>query len=165
MTMQFCPQCGSALTPKDIGGVTRLACSQPACHYVFWDNPVPVIAALVMLEGSYVLARNAGWPNGVFSLITGYLEKNETPEQAVARETREELGLIGHVQELIGTYIYKEKNQLILAYAIKASGTVRLNEELVEYKLIPAGQLEKYDFGRLYITRQIVHDWMQSSKE
>jgi len=124
-----------------------------------------VIAALVMLDGSYVLARNASWPNGIFSLITGYLEKNETPPQAVARETQEELGLLGQVQELIGTYIHKEKNQLILAYAINASGTPRLNEELVEYKLIPAAQLGKYDFGPLYITRQIVQDWLTSSKE
>jgi NADH pyrophosphatase NudC (nudix superfamily) len=46
-------------------------------------NPVPVVAALIEYQGKIVLARNAQWPEGMFSLVTGYLEKHETPEDAV----------------------------------------------------------------------------------
>ena len=67
-----------------------------------WDNPVPVVAALIEYQGKIVLARNSQWPEGVLSLITGYLERNETPEEAVVREVKEELGLDGRVQELLG---------------------------------------------------------------
>jgi hypothetical protein len=47
------------------GGRERLACGA-GCGFVHWDNPAPVVAALVEYHGRVVLARNQGWAAGAF---------------------------------------------------------------------------------------------------
>ena len=157
--MNYCPQCGSRLEPKLVDGTKRLACQNDTCGFVHWDNPVPVVAALVLYHDHYLIARHAGWPNGLFSLITGYLECNETPEQAAVREVLEELGVTGQVTRHIGNYAFIEKNQLILAYEVVASGTLAVNHELVELRHLLAAELAEYNFGPLSLTQTIVKDW------
>jgi len=39
----------------DEGGLARPACTSADCGFVLWDNPVPVVAALVECEGRVVL--------------------------------------------------------------------------------------------------------------
>lgn len=70
--MKFCPQCQAALAPRHIDGRERLACSSSNCGFVFWANPTPVAAGLVIHEDKFLLARNAQWPPGRYSLITGF---------------------------------------------------------------------------------------------
>lgn len=125
-----------------------------------WDNPVPVVAALVQYQGGFVLARNAQWPAGVFSLLTGYLERNETPGQAVVREVKEEIGLDGAVQGFIGCYSLLRKNQIILAHSVAASGELRTGREIVEVKILSREQLERWQFGHLTLTADIVRHWL-----
>lgn len=157
--MKFCPECGSALQQKLIDGVERLTCSKHDCHFVHWNNPVPVVAALVQHEGKYIIARNVQWPAQIYSVITGYLEAGEAPEQAVVREVHEELGLDGQIVRFIGNYAFYKKNQLILAYEVQASGSVVTNHELAEVKLLSPAELAEYDFGPLLVTKRIIQDW------
>ena len=110
------------LEAKSIDGVDRKACESPECNFVHWDNPIPVVAALIEYQGKIILARNSQWPEGMFSLVTGYLEKYETPEEAVVREVKEELGLDGKAQEFIGCYSFIEKNQIDLAPISRTPG-------------------------------------------
>ncbi|HVN72601.1 MAG TPA: NUDIX domain-containing protein [Desulfomonilia bacterium] len=158
MNMKYCPQCAHELIKKEIDSKTRLACS--SCSYVFWDNPTPVVAAIVELNGSVVLARNRLWPEKMFGLITGFLEQGETPEIAVLREVKEELDLEGTVAEFVGCYSFFEKNQLILAYHIRALGTVTLGEELAEVRYVSPERLVPWPFG----TGHAVKDWIERRK-
>ncbi len=157
--MKYCTDCSSELITKEIDGETRQVCSNNNCKYVFWDNPVPVVVAVVELDENYIIARNTEWPTGYFSVIAGYLEKGETPEQAVIRELQEELGLTGTVTRYIGNYSFLKKNQLIIAYEIQATGNIKLNHELAEVKVLSRKQLEQYDFTPLEITANVVSDW------
>ncbi|MBL8420027.1 MAG: NUDIX domain-containing protein [Dechloromonas sp.] len=153
---RFCPQCGSGLVDRNTGVVSRPACPAEACGFVLWDNPVPVIAAIVEYSGRIVLARNVAWPEKVFGLVTGYLERDEAPEAAVAREVGEELGLRATSVRLVGLYPFAEKNQLIVAYHVIADGRIDLNEELAEVRLIDPDKLKAWDFG----TGPAVRDWL-----
>ncbi|VAW96267.1 hypothetical protein MNBD_GAMMA22-1272 [hydrothermal vent metagenome] len=157
--MKYCPECKADIEIKSIDGEPRKVCSNTNCEFVFWNNPVPVVAALVELNGEYVIARNASWPEGVFSVIAGYLEAGETPEQAVIRELEEELGLSGNIQRYIGSYSFFEKNQLIIAYEVQAAGHIEINYELAQVKLLSDIELANYDFSPLEITAKIVSDW------
>lgn len=159
--MKYCPVCASLLTLRLLDENERLVCSAPRCQFVHWDNPVPVVAALVQYRDQVILARNAQWPGPVFSLITGYLERGESPEQAVLREVQEELGLQGKINAFIGHYSAFQKNQLILAYWVQAQGEVKLGKEIAEIRLLTALELASYEFGDLEITAQIVDAVLQ----
>ena len=154
--MNYCPLCATPLETRVMENTPRLACSAAACTYVHWDNPVPVVAALVQYRGGVLLARNAAWPEGRFSVITGFLEKGEAPEQAVLREVEEELGLRGRLKGFIGYYPFYPQNQLILAFDVEAEGDVALNHELAEYRVIAIDKLRPWDFG----TGLAVRDWL-----
>ena len=153
---KFCPICASALTVRVEGLRERIAC--PSGHWTHWDNPLPVVAALVELEGRVLLARNAAWPEKMFALIAGFMERGETPEQGVARELKEETNLDAEHISLIGVYEFIRKNELIIAYHVKASGEIRLSKELVEFRLVAPEKLRPWRAGTGYA----MADWMQA---
>ncbi len=154
--IRYCPRCRTELEERESGGWPRKVCPAPDCGYVFWNNPVPVVAAIVERNGRVVLGRNREWPEKMFGLITGFLEKDETPEQGVLREVKEELDLSGEVVSLVGLYPAERLNQLIIAYHVRAEGEIRLNEELVEFREIPPEKLMPWPFG----TGHAVSDWL-----
>lgn len=134
------------------------------CRFVHWDHPVPVVAALVEYQGKVILARNSEWPEGVFSVVTGYLERSETPDEAAVREVKEELGLNGRVQDFIGCYSFTERNQIILAHSVVATGELKTGSEIAEVKLLSREELELWQFGRLALTSTIVKQWLEKTK-
>jgi NADH pyrophosphatase NudC (nudix superfamily) len=159
MELRYCPVCAVPLVQRPDtgeGGKLRLAC--PDGHWTHWDNPLPVVAALVEVEGRILLARNAAWPEHMFALITGFMERGETPEQGVARELKEETNLNADEISLIGVYEFIRKNEVILAYHVKASGEIRLSPELVDYRLIAPEKLRPWKAGTGYA----MADWMRA---
>jgi len=159
--MIYCPKCANTLIERPVDGSVRKTCSLPECGFVHWDNPIPGVAGLVQYDNNIILARNTKWPGGLFSIITGFLEKNEMPEAAVARELKEELGLECDVQALIGHYPFPEMNQILIAYWLNGSGNLNLGEEIAETKIVSLDSLKHYDFTPLYLTEKIVKDWFQ----
>ncbi len=153
--IKFCPQCGAFTMSQFLDGVDRIQCGV-GCGYVHWDNPTPVVAAIVEYEGQVLLARNAQWPEGWFALITGFLEKGESPEQSVIREVKEELNLDGVITEFVGNYSFYQANQLLIVFHITATGAIKLNEELVEYKLQNKEDVVPWDMG----TGPAIKDWL-----
>ena len=152
---RFCSACGAGLETLPLAGRLRQVCAA-GCGHVEWGNPLPVVAALVEREGRIVLARNHAWAEGVFGLVTGFLEAGESPEEAVGREVAEELGLVASAVSLIGAYPFERKNEVILAYHVQAAGEIVLNEELAEFRLIAPEKLRPWDFG----TGLAVRDWL-----
>jgi NAD+ diphosphatase len=132
----------------------RLAC--PSCGWIHYDNPTPVVAAIVQQGDEVILVAQHGWPESWFGLVTGFLERHETPEAGVLRELDEELGLRGTVESLVGAYSFEQKNELIVAYHVKAEGEVRLGAELRAIKRVPIAKLKPWPFG----TGLAVKDWL-----
>lgn len=118
---------------EDGGMKERLRCS--ACNFTHWNNPTPVLAAVVEYEGQILLARNAAWSGKMYALITGFMEAGETPKEGIAREIKEETNLDAIELNLIGVYDFQRMNQIIIAYHAVATGEVSLSPELVDYKL------------------------------
>jgi NAD+ diphosphatase len=158
--MKFCPKCGHELVLAEVDGRTRLKCASPSCDFVHWDNPTPVVAAIVELDGRVVLTRNKGWPEKWFGLVAGFLEKGETPEDAILREVNEELGLDGKTVSFVGNYSFFERNQLILVFHVQASGEIQMGEELEEIKLLPPEEVRPWSKG----TGPALRDWLISQK-
>jgi NADH pyrophosphatase NudC (nudix superfamily) len=107
------------------------------------------------------LARGAAWPDGLFSLLTGFLEEGESPESAVVREVGEELGLGVKRTDFIGHFPLRELNQLVIAYACHGEGILKPNHEISETRILSRSELVEYDFGPLELTREIVAHWLR----
>lgn len=153
---RFCPRCATALVVRATGGRERPTC--PACDFTQWNNPLPVLAGLIEYEGRILLARNVAWPSHMFALVTGFLEADETPEAGMAREIKEETDLDVDRMSLIGIYEFIRKNELIIAYHVEASGTIRLNEELADFRLVSPERLRPWRAGTGYA----MADWMRA---
>ena len=152
---RFCPACSTGLQPtetlEDGGLKTRLRC--PACHWTHWNNPTPVLAAIIECAdqgGRVLLARNAAWSGRMFALITGFMEAGETPEEGITREVAEETSLEVLSLDLVGVYDFQRMNQVIIAYHALARGDVRLSPELAEYKLYAPEDLVCWPAGTGY---------------
>ncbi len=152
---RYCPNCATPLElltqAEDGGDKSRLRC--PACAWTHWNNPTPVLAAVVECsdrEGRILLARNAAWSGRMFALITGFMEAGETPQEGVAREVIEETSLEIDAVSLIGVYDFQRMNQVIIAYHVVAHGEVRLSPELAEYKLYAPADVRCWPAGTGY---------------
>ncbi len=127
--MKYCPECKTPLTEQQIDGRTRLAC--PACTFVFWNNPTPVVAGIVDRGDRIVMTHKREWPADRFGLVAGFPEANETAEGAVLREIREETNLEGEIVRLIGVYSSPARNQFFIVYHVRVTGgTLQVGEEL-----------------------------------
>ncbi|MDX2304917.1 MAG: NUDIX domain-containing protein [Microscillaceae bacterium] len=155
---KYCPQCASDLTEQIVHRETRLACSLNPEHYIHYNNPKPVVAAIIEYQGQVLLARNVKWPPNWFALVTGFLEKDESPEQGIIREVKEEVGLDAEVQGLVGVYPFFLRNEIIIAYHVKASGAIVLDEDIVDTKLIPKNEIIPWP----YATGDALRDWLRS---
>ena len=160
---RFCPQCATPLQllaqEEDGGTKTRLRC--PACDFTHWNNPTPVLAAVIELAdrgGQVLLARNVAWTGRFFALITGFMEAGETPQEGIAREVAEETALQVDTLNLIGVYDFQRMNQIIIAYHAVARGEIRLSPELAEYKLFAPAELRCWRAG----TGHALADWLRS---
>ena len=159
---KFCLQCGTALAlrtqDEDGGSKQRLRCA--ACGWTHWNNPTPVLAAIVECTdqgGQVLLARNAAWSGRMFALITGFMEAGETPEEGITREVMEETSLHVTQLKLVGVYDFQRMNQIIIAYHAQAHGEVRLSPELAEYKLFAPQDLRCWRAG----TGHALADWLR----
>jgi len=157
---RYCPHCAEQLAPtvqmEDGGPKERLRC--PACGYTHWNNPTPVLAAIVEVDGRVLLARNAAWPAKMFALITGFMEAGESPTEGVAREVKEETNLDVVSSQIVGAYEFLRMNQVIIAYHVVARGEVRLSPELVDYRFYELGQLKCWPAGTGYA----LADWLRT---
>ena len=160
---RFCLQCGTALAllvqDEDGGPKQRLRC--PACGWTHWNNPTPVLAAIIECSdqgGQVLLARNAAWTHRMFALITGFMEAGETPEEGIRREVLEETSLAVSALSLVGVYDFQRMNQVIIVYHALASGEVKLSPELAEYKLFAPQDLRCWRAGTGYA----LADWLRS---
>jgi NAD+ diphosphatase len=93
----FCANCGGPSQIDDAGW--RRSC--PACGAQHFPRTDPVVIMLILSGNSVLLGRQSSWPEGMYSLLAGFMEPGETIEAAVRRETFEEAGVrVGQVDYL-----------------------------------------------------------------
>ena len=98
----YCPYCAGRLTEKRLEGRLRLACSR--CQRPLYKNPVPA-TCVVVDDGRrrILLVKRSAAPNiGQWCLPGGFMQIDESPERAALRELKEETGLSGKIETLLG---------------------------------------------------------------
>ena len=121
MELKYCPQCGKRLCVKKENGSNRLFCKN--CNKFLYENPVPVVAGIVLDKNKRILLIKRGIePNiGSWALPSGFMEIDESPDESIIREMKEETNLVCRIRKLLGTFKqkgFRYKNIIVLAYLL-----------------------------------------------
>ncbi|GIX16348.1 MAG: hypothetical protein KatS3mg119_0534 [Rhodothalassiaceae bacterium] len=143
---RFCSSCAGRMRAVR-AGLARLCGS---CGREIYPRVDPAVLVLVHAGDACVLARGRSFPPGMVSTIAGFVLPGETPEQAAARETAEELGLaaaaparlvasqpwpfphslmLGLLQEVRDGPLAIDETELASARWFRRAETIRLLEE------------------------------------
>jgi ADP-ribose pyrophosphatase YjhB (NUDIX family) len=105
--LRYCPHCTCALEDRVAYGRERPVC--PTCGYVHFLSPKVGVSVLVEEAGRVLLVQRAIEPGlGQWSLPSGFIEWDEPPETAAAREVAEETGLTVEDARLLSVEHYTE---------------------------------------------------------
>jgi len=114
-------------------------------------NVIPVVAALILRDGCVLIARRKqGKTNGgLWEFPGGKIEKGESPEAALIRELKEELGIHltiqGHFHS--STYSYPNFSVRLIAFtaSTKEDSVISTDHDLIEW--VSPEQIFKYDLA------------------
>ena len=94
----------------------------------------PCVLAMVTRGSEILLARNNLFPEGLFSVLAGFVEVSESAEETVEREVMEEVGIKVKNISYFGSQPWPFPSQLMLGYKCEYdSGDLLIdNNEIVE---------------------------------
>ncbi|MEM6322777.1 MAG: NAD(+) diphosphatase [Pseudomonadota bacterium] len=96
-THRFCAKCGH----ESVATMAGWQRDCPACGAHHFPRTDPVVIMLILAGNALLMGRSPHWPDGMYSLLAGFVEPGETIEAAVRRETVEEAGIrVGRVDYL-----------------------------------------------------------------
>jgi 8-oxo-dGTP diphosphatase len=127
MDYQFCPRCGHTLEERSVDD-HRIRPVCPACGFIFYINPLIAAGVVVAREDGKValVLRGENPGKGLWGLPAGFMEIDETVEQAALRECLEETGLQVELGDLLGVWSYvherKASSGVIVLYTARIIG-------------------------------------------
>ena len=135
---------------QPVGDRPREVCS--VCGTVFYQNPLPAAAALVLDgERRVLLVKRGIVPNqGMWCLPIGFAEMGETIAEAALRELHEEAGVTGRVKQLIDADSWKSEHYgdlLVVTFEVeKTSGIERAGDDAEDVGYFAIGHLPPLAF-------------------
>ena len=177
----YCPRCGALMETGEVGGRPRQIC--PSCDFVLYENPVPGVGVLVEMkppgdlgtadgadldrrsrQGLVLVQRGEPPFKGRWALPAGYIEADESVEEAAVRECREETGLEVELLELFGVYSFPEgpvqSGIIIFFRARPVGGTLRAGDDAQKVGIFPPDEIPEDVVFRTH--REVLERWVRS---
>ena len=160
--MTYCPRCGADMKTAELTGRVREIC--PRCEFILYRNPVPGVGVLVEMDGGIVLVCRGQEPfAGWWALPAGYIEADESVEQAAIRECREETGLEVELLELFGVYSFPEgpvQSGIIIFYRARPrDGALKAGDDARDVAVFPPDALPERLAFRTH--REVLARWVK----
>jgi NAD+ diphosphatase len=115
---RFCGACGTAT----VASVEERARRCPSCGELFFPAVAPAVIVAVTRGEELLLAHNRNFRPGMFSLLAGFVDPGETLEQAVAREVREEVGIVIDDLCYVASQPWPFPNSLMIGFRARYAG-------------------------------------------
>ena len=166
-TFHFCPKCGS----EDFEIHSPLSRHCNHCGFTYYQNPRASTAAFILNgKGELLIARRAKDPaKGTLDLPGGFVDNEETAEQGMVREIKEETGLeittenIEYLFSVPNVYRYSGMDihtlDLFFLCHVEGEPTVNAEDDAAELTWLPLREVYVERFG-LRSIRQAVHRFL-----
>lgn len=120
---RYCQDCGGKeikyATPPD-DNRPRYLCG--SCGFIYYDNPRILVACCATWGEKVLLMKRAFEPRkGCWSVPAGFMEEDESPEEAASRELNEETGIIVPPEDMVLFQIgsITDINEVYIVYRCK----------------------------------------------
>lgn len=151
----YCPLCGSAHFVEK--GDNARHCAD--CGFTLYTNPRgATVAVIINDQGEMLVARRAKEPSqGTRDLVGGFMDMDETAEEAMCREIREESGLIFAPDEI--RYLFSQPNRypysgivcrtidLFFECRVKGRPAFKAMDDVSALQWIPIRDIRVEEFG------------------
>ncbi len=162
---RYCPRCGSE---NPHCGSVPFRCAQ--CQFTEFFGPVAAVGALIVNQsGELLLVRRAREPGkGKWGLPGGFVDRDETMEEALARETMEETQLRIASSQYLMTFPnhYDYRGVLIpvidlffVCRVVAADQLVLSQDELEDHQWIRPG-IAELDNMAFHSNRLAIETWL-----
>tara|TARA_B100000579_G_C22808486_1_gene843870 strand:- start:1072 stop:1884 length:813 start_codon:yes stop_codon:yes gene_type:complete len=102
----------------------------PTTSSMIYPSISPCVLAMITKEDKILLARNTLFPEGLYSVLAGFVEVSESAEETVAREVLEEVNLKVKNINYFGSQPWPFPSQLMLGFSCEyESGEIKIDEK------------------------------------
>lgn len=161
---RYCLYCGEPFARKMVEGRLRLFCAR--CNEPHYENPTPASCLVVIDNQDRLLLVKRSVPPliGHWCLPGGFIEIDESPETAALRELREETGVTGRIERLLGvtsSFSAQYDSVLIVGYLVtSATGELKPGDDASEVAYFPRDALPEIAFES---HRRFIRDYYAAS--
>ncbi len=163
----FCGICGSSARPEAGGNSRR--CVNNDCGREVFPRVDPAIIVLVSDGERCLLGRQAGWPEGRYSTIAGFVEAGESLEDAVRREVFEETNIRVAKVSYHSSQPWPFPSSLMLGFVAEIDPDNRTDIQLNDGELEDANWFTRKELRsgfpklpfKISIARRLVDHWIQ----
>ena len=159
---QYCPVCGSHYF--EINNVKSKKCAD--CGFIYYANPSSATVAFILNEKEELLVvRRKNEPaKGTLDLPGGFVDMDETGEEGMAREVKEETGLdvveVNYQFSLPNLYLYSDflVHTLDMFYLVKVKDLSHIEamDDAEAYYWIPLHAIHPEEFGLGSVRKGII---------
>lgn len=126
---QFCGKCGAETVTKD----HEMAKICPECGHMSFTRLSPAVITAIVKEGKLLMAKHTYGGYNRYALIAGFVEAGETLEEAVMRETEEEVGIKVKNLKYFGSQPWPYPHSLMIGFTAEyESGEIKVDEKEIE---------------------------------
>lgn len=157
----YCPICAHDLSKRELGGRLRSSCDN--CGYVHYLNPVPGVGLVIEMDGGLVLIQRGHAPHkGEWTLPSGFVEADESAEEAAIREAEEETGLKVEIIELANINSFPEGppvSGIMIFYRMRPiGGELKAGDDAADVKVFQPEELPIVPFRT---HREMIAEWLE----